>query len=221
MLRRALLVASLSIAVAAPSARAALTQEEIDAQLALHDHERCLVDPPAASMPALAWDDLLASVAQTYADGCVYAHNPNRSAQYEALGGSGYVGENIAEGTSGFYSLTDLAQLWANEKQDWTYGAIASGGNGPVTGHYTQIIWADTLAVGCGAAECGGLTYLVCDYAPGGNYIGQTPYVAGAGTNEACPEPAEALANGAALAALLACATASCPRRESDARHIA
>ena len=197
----------LLVATLAPRAFAQIGQADIAALLDLHDAERCAVDPPAASMPAMAWNPLLATVAQSYANDCVYAHNANRTADYAAVGGSGYVGENIAEGTTGFYSLLDLAQLWADEKAHWTYQSIANTG-GPVTGHYTQMIWADTLTIGCGAAACpSGYTFLVCDYSPGGNYLGQTPYTAGAGTNDACqalPEPEQAPAIGAALLALAA-----------------
>jgi hypothetical protein len=198
-------LALLLVAAAAPRAYAGIGQDDIAALLDLHDAERCAVDPPAASMPAMQWNALLATVAQTYADGCVYAHNANRTQQYQAVGGSGYVGENIAEGTEGFFSLLDLAQFWADEKADWTFGPIANTG-GPATGHYTQMIWADTLTIGCGAASCSGMTYLVCDYSPGGNYLGETPYTAGVGTNEAChaPEPAQALAMESALVSLAA-----------------
>jgi len=204
-LRSLAIVACLLVAAWPLRSSAQITSAERAELLALHDAERCAVSPPAASMPALAWDALLAAVAQAYAESCVWAHNASRTTQYEALGGSGYVGENIAMGTIGFYSVADLAQLWADEKADWTYAAVTSGNLSGV-GHYTQMIWAGTLAVGCGAAACGGNTFLVCDYAPGGNYLGQPPYVAGAGTNDACgtpvPEPGAALGGAAALAAL-------------------
>jgi len=204
-LRSAALVACLLLVAGPERSLAQVTQLDREGLLALHDAERCAVSPPAAAMPALVWDDLLAAVAQTYAQNCVFAHNANRTTDYAALGGSGYVGENIAMGTTGFFSLVDLAQLWADEKSSWTYGAI-TGSNVAGVGHYTQMIWAGTLAVGCGAAACTGDTLLVCDYAPGGNYIGQAPYVSGAGINQACsaPEPEQALGIATALAALAA-----------------
>jgi hypothetical protein len=191
----------LSIAGSAPRASAGVGQDDVQALLDLHDTERCAVDPPAASMPAMSWNPLLATVAQAYAEGCVIEHNTNRSQDYAAVGGSGYVGENIAWGMG--YSLIALAQLWATEKAAWTFAEIDAS-TVSATGHYTQMIWADTTTIGCGAAACNGTTFLVCDYSPGGNYIGQTPYSAGSGTNEAChaPEPTQSLAFGSALLAL-------------------
>jgi hypothetical protein len=204
-LRSAALLAALLLVAWPERSLAQITQADRDGLLALHDAERCAVSPPAASMPALVWDDLLAMVAQSYAQNCVFAHNASRTTQYAALGGSGYVGENIAMGTAGFYSVVDLAQLWADEKAGWTYDTVTSTNLAGV-GHYTQMIWAATLAVGCGAAACTGDTFLVCDYAPGGNYIGQAPYVSGAGTNQACPLPEaeQSLGIATALVALAA-----------------
>jgi hypothetical protein len=216
-LRSAALVAFLLLAASPERSLAQVTQGDQAALLTLHNAERCAVDPPAASMPAIGWDDLLAQVAQTYAEGCALQHNANRTTQYAALGGSGYVGENIAWGTIGFFSLADLAQGWADEKVAWTYGPITNN-NAATIGHYTQMIWADTLAVGCGAALCtgAGYTFLVCDYAPGGNYIGQTPYLSGAGTNQACPEPEQVLGIAAALATLAALRAGALARRSGS-----
>jgi hypothetical protein len=200
--RRAALVALLLVVASPSRSLAQVSQSDIDGLLALQNGERCAVSPPAASMPALVWDPLLAQVAQTYANGCVFAHNADRTTQYAALGGAGYVGENIAMGTTSFYTLVDLAQLWADEKASWTYGPVTNA-NVSAVGHYTQMIWAGTLAVGCGAASCSSNTFLVCDYAPGGNYLDEAPYVSGSGTNQACPEPEQSLGVGAALLALV------------------
>jgi len=203
------LVACAFLSILPERSVAQVGQADIDALLALHNQERCAVSPTAASMPAIGWDPLLAMVAQSYANGCVLMHNGDRSTQYQALGGMGYVGENIAWG-SGSPSLAFLAQLWANEEASWTYAPIDTM-NVLTTGHYTQMIWADTLFVGCGAANCAPYTFLVCDYAPGGNYIGETPYVEGTGRNEACPEPEQALGLAAALGALAALSAARAP----------
>jgi hypothetical protein len=58
-----------------------------------------------------------------------------------------------------------------------------------VCGHYTQLVWANTRRIGCARHNCSGLTFpssIVCDYGPGGNFGGQSPYAAGAAVNGAC-----------------------------------
>jgi pathogenesis-related protein 1 len=44
-------------------------------------------------------------------------------------------------------------------------------------GHYTQLVWADTEAVGCAVARNPTQTYevWVCNYTPGGNFAGERP----------------------------------------------
>ncbi|KAF2358669.1 CAP domain [Trinorchestia longiramus] len=53
------------------------------------------------------------------------------------------------------------------------------------TGHYTQLVWADTYLVGCGytyyhdAAGNGYTKLYVCNYGPGGNVVGASMYKVG------------------------------------------
>jgi pathogenesis-related protein 1 len=184
--RPIVLLACAFLAAASEPAAAQISAAHGHALVALHDAERCAVDPTPAAMPPLGWDPLLASVAQGYASACnLGVHNGGRHTQYAALGGSGYVGENIAWGTAWAFSVVDLAQLWADEKTLWSYGPVTSGNLSGV-GHYTQMIWANTTRVGCGAANCSGTLFLVCNYAPAGNYLNQAPYAVGSGPNQAC-----------------------------------
>lgn len=60
-----------------------------------------------------------------------------------------------------------------------------------VTGHYSQVIWADTNRVGCGFTsyrENGTLetNLYVCNYGPAGNFIGLPSYKVGAPCSQ-CP----------------------------------
>ena len=47
----------------------------------------------------------------------------------------------------------------------------------PGTGHYTQVVWADTEELGCGMVYYQGdsfyETLIVCNYAKGGNFLGK------------------------------------------------
>jgi len=53
---------------------------------------------------------------------------------------------------------------------------LYSTGNWADVGHYTQMIWKNTTAVGCAVATGGGMDPLVCRYSPSGNFIGQPVY---------------------------------------------
>jgi hypothetical protein len=133
----------------------------------------------------LTWDPIAAEVAQAYADKCDWMHNPNASAEYAAKGGSGGLGENIAAGAPS-QDIAGAVKGWIDEKADFTPPNTCASGK--VCGHYTQIVWSTTTAVGCAQAQCttgspfadsGPFTHWtmsVCDFNPPGNWAGQNPY---------------------------------------------
>jgi hypothetical protein len=158
-----------------------LTQDLIDAFVAAHNQARSgpLNPPPSPALPPVSWDGVLADSVYNYAIRCqgtmgLLSHNANRSADYQALGGDGYVGENIY-GSSGNATPAGAMMLWMAEAADYDY---ASGDIGNA-GHYTQIVWRASVRIGCAIVDCPALTYhntVICDYAPGGNISGQRPY---------------------------------------------
>jgi hypothetical protein len=82
--------------------------------------------------------------------------------------------------------LQQGVDLWFAENTSFTYGPLTV--NNPA-GHYTQVVWATTLSIGCGATVCaslGGAAFLVCDYSPLGNFIGLVPYTSGTACTQ-CP----------------------------------
>ncbi|EYC00668.1 hypothetical protein Y032_0114g465 [Ancylostoma ceylanicum] len=46
-------------------------------------------------------------------------------------------------------------------------------------GHYTQMVWQDTYRLGCYVHRCPSMTYVVCQYGPRGNWIGDPIYEMG------------------------------------------
>jgi uncharacterized protein YkwD len=131
----------------------------------------------AHGVPPLIWDEELAATARQWAEQCIDSeapaglvdHNEDRSEGYPV-----YVGENIFGSTA---ATTGVAAVdaWAAEEADYDYDSNTCSG---VCGHYTQVVWAATTHVGCGIADCSGLTFghtVVCNYAPGGN-DGSRPY---------------------------------------------
>jgi len=134
----------------------------------------------------LTWSDEMAAVAQAWANTCTWDHGMLYDCSGNRLGQNLYV-ESSAGGYPGL-NLTGVAYAWWNEKQYYTFssGACASG---QICGHYTQLVWANSMQVGCAYKNCptmsvGGSTwnnclFVVCDYTPPGNVNGQQPYVPG------------------------------------------
>ena len=158
-----------------------LTQDQINAFVDAHNQARSgpLNPTPSPALPPVSWDAILADSVYNYAIKCqgssgLLDHNANRSTDYQALGGSGYVGENIY-GTSGRTATpADAVTLWMSEASSYDY--TTNSGN---AGHYTQVVWRDSVRIGCAIVDCPALTYhntVICDYAPGGNINGQRPY---------------------------------------------
>ena len=128
-------------------------------------------------MPPLSWNESLAASAQAWANQCIDGappgglidHNPKRS-----VGFPWYVGENIYA-SSATASAKGAVRSWAAEQQNYDYGRNTCKGT---CGHYTQMVWAKSVFLGCAIASCPNLRFsssIVCDYAPGGNNGGR-PY---------------------------------------------
>lgn len=128
----------------------------------------------------LAWDAALAATAAAWAARCVDVqqpsglvdHNPGRSDGHPF-----YVGENIYAST-GTAAGTDAVASWSGEAAHYDH-ATNTCASGQVCGHYTQVVWAASTALGCARRDCPALRFrstIVCDYGPGGNISGQRPY---------------------------------------------
>ncbi|KAL6597023.1 hypothetical protein ACP70R_022639 [Stipagrostis hirtigluma subsp. patula] len=124
------------------------------------------------SVGPVSWDDTLAAYAQSWADqrvsDCALEHS------------QGPYGENIWRGgAGGDWSASNAVADWVAEKQYYDHGSNScSSPLGPLgCGHYTQVVWSDTTAIGCGRVVCNsGDVFVVCSYNPRGNWEGQSPY---------------------------------------------
>jgi len=151
------------------------------------------------TIPDVTWDDSVAAVAQTWADHLLATDS------FEHNKGRGDLGENIywESGHGDPEKSTKLAfENWAAEQANYTWDSDSCS---DVCGHYTQLVWAATTAIGCGMATDGTQAYWVCDYAPPGNMQGQRPYEpggaatnpgTGTGTGTGTTDPAASLAPG-------------------------
>uniref|UniRef100_A0A646QDZ6 Cysteine-rich venom protein n=1 Tax=Hemiscolopendra marginata TaxID=943146 RepID=A0A646QDZ6_9MYRI len=142
--------------------------------------------PSASNMKEVHWDDEIATKAQQIVERCVFQHST-----YEERKTSKYpiVGENIYMGS--YANPLDTAMnMWFDEVKDVNPSVLQRFNfNGPkVIGHYTQLVWAETEAIGCGYMKKAddGQAYVFCQYAPGGNYQDQSVYKQGPPAS-ACP----------------------------------
>ncbi|MCX7257027.1 MAG: CAP domain-containing protein [Polaromonas sp.] len=173
---RLALAASLMIAMNAATAASTLTALEqadmVEAHNALRDE---------VGSPNLKWSAKLADTAQAWADtlkikqACktVHSHTPG-------------AGENLYWASPLTYSTGKVELVavtapqttasWGSEKKHYSYDTNSCAA-GKVCGHYTQLVWKKSTEIGCGKAICNDKSQVwVCQYAPAGNYLGQSPY---------------------------------------------
>lgn len=138
--------------------------------LAAHNRERA-----AAGVPALQWDEDLAAGARVWAAhlGATgrFMHSPDEPDAEPQ-------GENLWAGTPGYYSPEAMVGLWIAEKRVYRPGVFPDNsrtGDLEDVGHYTQLVWRRTRAVGCALAHGRREDFLVCRYATAGNVIGERP----------------------------------------------
>ncbi|KAK9076800.1 hypothetical protein SSX86_005134 [Deinandra increscens subsp. villosa] len=119
-------------------------------------------------MPPLVWDTKLARYADVYAkrrqQDCLLKHS------------NGAYGENIFWGSGDGWNPAQAAAAWVAERRWYSYGSNSC--NGQECGHYTQIIWKTSSRIGCARVTCfqGRGVFMICNYDPPGNYIGEKPY---------------------------------------------
>ncbi|XP_062481616.1 peptidase inhibitor 16 isoform X3 [Pezoporus occidentalis] len=164
-------------------AGASLSDEEKKIILDGHNKYRSQVSPPAMDMLKMSWDTELEAFAQAYAEKCIWDHNKER----------GRRGENLFA-MAPVLDLEFAVEDWNGEEKYYNLSASTCV-SGQMCGHYTQVVWASTHQIGCGAKFCDkidgieaeGMHLLVCNYYPPGNMKGRKPYMEGPSCSQ-CPE---------------------------------
>ncbi|XP_057977855.1 pathogenesis-related leaf protein 6-like [Malania oleifera] len=129
--------------------------------LAVHNAARAQV-----GVGPMSWDNNLATYAMSYAK--------QRVGDCNLVHSGGRYGENLAKG-SGDFTGAAAAKLWVNEKPNFNSNANAC--NGGECRHYTQVVWRNSVRLGCARVRCSnGWWFVSCNYDPRGNIAGQHPY---------------------------------------------
>lgn len=133
----------------------------VQAMLQAHNAVRARV-----GVPPLVWSERLVAVAQDWADHLIaanaFSHRPDNE-----------YGENLYAISGGSTTPDQVVQMWADEARGYDLRSNTCQG---VCGHYTQLVWSKTKAVGCAAAANGYREIWVCNYDPPGNWVGFRPY---------------------------------------------
>lgn len=183
------------------TATSELTRSEIQHILLEHNRSRAEANrhvptglPP---LPAVNWDCDAAAVAQAWAEQSrgQEGHSPRawREQQFSnrtgLQGNAASLGENLGWSVGSapdiVASVVSSVTRWHRERSAYNHSTGACSG---VCGHYTQMVWRESTAVGCGVARNqiqfpgSGETwpygyFLTCTYHHAGNINGDNPLI--------------------------------------------
>ena len=175
--RSAAALAVLTLGIAAAWVQAddatgsAVTGKEKQELLDFHNKAR-----KAVGVEPLKWSPELAKFAQAWADHLAaegeFEHRPSEGAWAQKYGENIAIDETALKG----------AQAWYAEITDYKAGdPIPEDFSNFKAGHYTQMVWSKTTAVGVGRAiiqkgPYKGQMMVVANYDPAGNVIGEKPF---------------------------------------------
>lgn len=170
-----------------------VSRKEIKEILAAHNSYRRQVAngkirrlAPAANMLELVWDPELATVAQAHANQCRFHHDCHPCRRVSRF----TTGQNLFMHYSSSLkqqptNWTNVAKSWFDEYKIFDVSEVDSLQTVEDSGHFSQMIWAETSHVGCGKArfkirgEDWYKTLYTCNYGPVGNVITSKIYEKG------------------------------------------
>ena len=119
-------------------------------------------------LPPLKWSKKLANYASWW------AHQRQRDCAL--IHSNSNYGENLFWGSGKDWKPGNAVEAWAAEKSYYSHNTNSCTQNKDCL-HYTQIIWSQSLNVGCAKVTCSSKdTFITCNYDPHGNVIGQKPF---------------------------------------------
>ncbi|KAH7382849.1 CAP domain-containing protein [Cadophora sp. MPI-SDFR-AT-0126] len=133
----------------------------------------------------LNWDSNLASAAQAWAEAMAKSQNFDHSDPNSREN----QGENLYlyAGTNAVAEFNGAAAAWCGEIANY-HGEPIGEGNFEGYGHYTQVVWPTSTAVGMGIAQDSNGAFYVCGrYSPTGNISGVSAWGVNQGPNPGPP----------------------------------
>merc|ERR1712029_233648 len=125
-----------------------------------------------------------ARIAQRWADQCQWGHDGNRNTKQGKS-----VGQNLYKVMGRTWENPQwerAVQGWYDEVSDFSSSGIKKYKFNKGTGHYTQVVWAETKEVGCGYVSYALSQIIVCNYGIAGNMMNAPIYKIGP-TGSDCP----------------------------------
>ncbi|ONH90730.1 hypothetical protein PRUPE_8G071800 [Prunus persica] len=99
----------------------------------------------------------------------------SRIGDYNLVHSSGPYGKNIATSSRDLSAMAAV-NMFVSKKSSYHYNSNSCA-PGKVCGHYTQVVWRNSVRLGCAKARYNnGSTFIGCNYDPPGNYNGKRPY---------------------------------------------
>ncbi|KAF2294270.1 hypothetical protein GH714_008754 [Hevea brasiliensis] len=141
-------------------------QNSIQDYLNAHNTARSAIT--GANIPALVWDTTLTTQVTAYINTVLGQCDINVDLSVSGLNVK--VAQNVLTGL-------DAVNAWVSEQVYYNYATNSC--NGGVCTHYTQVIWKNSISIGCFRAQCinnVNLWIVGCQYSPPGNIPGQLPY---------------------------------------------
>jgi len=166
--------------------KALLTREWAAEWVDAHNRVRASVVDAKPPLPKVVWSEELAQAARGWASQCEFSHDSCRITP----GFKGYVGQNLYMSASSDPNssatsvlVSQAVKAWEGERKLFLQSSVNPFVFGQAYGHYTQLIWRTTRAIGCAVVSCAKLSQsfavthiVVCNYGPGGNIVGAKAY---------------------------------------------
>lgn len=137
-----------------------------DAQDALSIHNSLREKWGAAP---LVWSRVLSNSAQAVADMC------------EMQPSGSEFGENMLL-SSGTLTCSQSSTFWHESEELWQRLGAENPDYYPDTGTFTQMVWKNTMQVGCAKSQCNSGDLVVCHYYPPGNVVGGSNFAKNVGS---------------------------------------